>query len=130
MIFNVEFMMIFITSSHMYWKSPGRGSGVLATFKLLTWHMLSYETTIFFQSSLVLCPNAATSQVKISKNTCTGPSDLCQDSKIGKTLMIITSIGVLGVHVICCYVLLVVRLVGELLLTGKVAATFEYVLLH
>ena len=119
--------MIFITSSHMYRRSPGRGSGFLATFKLLTWHMLSYETTILFQSSLVLCPNVATSQVKISKNTCTGPSDLCQDSK---TLMIITSIGVLGVHVICCYVLLVVRLVGELLLTGKVAATFEYVLLH
>ena len=44
--------------------------------------------------------------------------------------MIIASIGVLEMHVICCYVLLVVRLVGELLLTGKVAATFEYVLLH
>ena len=41
----------------------------------------------------------------------------------GKTL-IITSIGVSGVHVICCDVPRVVRLVGELLLTGKVAATF------
>ena len=121
--------MIFITSSHMYWKSPG---GFRATFTLLTWHMLSYEMTNFFQYSFVLCPNAASSQVKMSKNACAGPADLCQDSKIGKTLMIITNIGVSGVHVICqllcapgCKII-----VGELLLIDKVAATFEYVLLH
>ena len=45
-------LIIFMTSSHIYWRSPGRGSGFLATFKLLTWHMLSYEMTSF--SSLLL----------------------------------------------------------------------------
>ena len=84
--------IIFITSSHVYWRSPGRGSGFQAT--LLMWHMLSYEMTSFFQSSLVLCPNAATSQVKISKNTYTEPSGLCHDSKIAITLM--TSLCVPG----------------------------------
>ena len=68
--------IIFLTSSQMCWRSPGRGRGCRATFRLLMWHMLSYETMTSFQSSLFFFPNAATSHASTSKNTCAGPSDL------------------------------------------------------
>ena len=50
--------IIFFTSSHIWLKSLGSGRGLLATFRLFRWHMLSYDKMIFLLDSLDSAANA------------------------------------------------------------------------
>ena len=55
---------------------PRNGSGLLATFKLFRWHMLSYDKMIFLLDSLDSAANADSIQTSTIRKTCAGPSDL------------------------------------------------------
>jgi len=66
----------------MLLKFPGSGGGFLATFKLLRWHMLSYDKMIFFLDSWVILANAESIHTSTIRNTCAGPSDLDNDNEI------------------------------------------------
>ena len=65
-----------VISAHMYFRSPGSGSGSLATFRPSRWHMLSYANTRFCLCSLLNFAKAATNHVITKRNTWAGPSDL------------------------------------------------------
>ena len=65
----------------MLLKFPGSGRGFLATFKLLSWHMLSYDKMIFLDSWVILA-NAESIHTNTIRNTCAGPSDLDSDNDI------------------------------------------------
>ena len=78
MVFNVEFIndLHHIESYvlEVTWEGE-RFSGHLQVVDVA--HVVVRNDYFLPVFSLVLCPNAVTSQVKISKNTCAGPSDLC-----------------------------------------------------
>ena len=65
-----------VISAHMYFRSPGSGSGSLATFRPSRWHMLSYANIRFCLCSLLNFAKAATNHVITKRNTWAGPSDL------------------------------------------------------
>ena len=55
---------------------PWKWSGLLATFKLFRWLMLSYDKMIFLLNSLDSAANADSIQTSTIRKTCAGPSDL------------------------------------------------------
>ena len=78
-VLNVKCVNDFLHVQPHMAEVPQSGSGLLATFKLFRWHMLSYNQMIFLLDSLDSAANADSIQTSTIRKTCAGPSDLEKD---------------------------------------------------